>query len=263
MNSLKVAGMSPAVGERSSAVTLFSSSGMYAHREALALTGTVIMAALIGLGGQFLVLNHDEMQDPLTTVELLDLPPVVEPAPQTPPPPPPAAPPVPKSAPPIQAPPVKLASTPLRATENTVSMADRPPETPRPAEAVATPVAPAPAAVEAPPAKPVVEPIATPRSNPAAEGTYRSAARAGIEKQKRYPEEAQQMNMSGAVTLVYVVSREGRLVRVEVEKSSGYAMLDRAAMDAVRRARFEPMPADAWVGTKEQTFRTVIDFSLN
>ncbi|HWR78322.1 MAG TPA: energy transducer TonB [Thiobacillus sp.] len=102
----------------------------------------------------------------------------------------------------------------------------------------------------------------TPRSNPAAEGGYQARARALIERNKSYPEEAMQMGMTGSVVVAYVIDRDGRLVRAEIERPSGYSLLDHAALRAVRRTRFEPIPEDAWVALKEQIFRTRIDFNL-
>ena len=102
----------------------------------------------------------------------------------------------------------------------------------------------------------------TPRSNPAAEGGYQARARALIERNKNYPEEALQMSMTGSVVIAYVIDRDGRLVRAEIDRSSGHSLLDQAALRAVRRARFEPMPADAWIALTEQVFRTRIDFNL-
>lgn len=70
------------------------------------------------------------------------------------------------------------------------------------------------------------------------------------------------MGMTGSVVIVYVIGRDGRLVRAEIEKSSGHSLLDQAALQAVRRARFGPMPEDAWVALMEQVFRTRIVFNL-
>lgn len=268
MSLLNFAGVPSA--SRARAPTLWTSSGWFVHRDNLALFGTVMVTAVVALAAQRVDLQRHVQPEQLTVVDLVELPiplppePEPEPEPQTPPPAPPPprpTPPVPQPLPPTPAPPVKLAA-PLAPTANTVSMAERPPEPPRATEAPATP-APAPRPAPAPVPAAVEEPVAPPRSNAAAEGAYRSGARAGVERQKRYPEEALQMNMTGNVTVVYVVSREGRLVRAEVERSSGYSLLDRAALDAVRRARFEPMPSDAWIGAKEQTFRTVIEFAMN
>jgi protein TonB len=130
--------------------------------------------------------------------------------------------------------------------------------------------APAPVVEVPPPApKPVVQPppqpapvVQAPRSNPVAEGAYQAKARSVIERNKHYPDDALQMGMTGNVVIVYVIDRDGRLVRAEIERSSGHSLLDQAALRAVRRSRFEAMPEDAWVGLKEQIFRTRIDFNL-
>ncbi len=71
------------------------------------------------------------------------------------------------------------------------------------------------------------------------------------------------MNMAGSVVVAYVIGRDGQLVRATIERSSGYSLLDQAALRAVRKARFDPIPEDAWVNVKEQLFRTRIDFKMD
>lgn len=234
-------------------------TSLYAHRDSWAAMGTAVLGSLIVAAGQLpLGMSPVEPRVP-TAVELIELPPPL--TTEAPPPPPPVPRPAVKPMPVPQVPQIAVARAPLPETAQTVSVPEAPREMPN-AKASPTPATEPAKAVDAP-AKPTAEAAPAPRSNPAAEGSYQSGARAGIEKQKRYPEEALQMNMSGVVTVVYVISREGRLIRTEVEKSSGYSLLDRAALDAVRRARFDPIPADAWIGSKEQTFRTRIEFSIN
>lgn len=123
-----------------------------------------------------------------------------------------------------------------------------------------TPVVTPPVPMATPPV-PVTMPQ-TPRSNPAAEGGYQARARALIDRNKNYPEDALQMSMTGSVVVAYVIDRGGRLIRAEVDRSSGHSLLDQAALRAVRRTRFEPIPEDAWVALKEQVFRTRIEFNL-
>ncbi|MBE7446342.1 MAG: energy transducer TonB [Planctomycetia bacterium] len=48
------------------------------------------------------------------------------------------------------------------------------------------------------------------------------------------------MRQEGLVMLTVVIDRKGMPVKVEVEQSSGYQLLDKAALEAVRRWRFQP-----------------------
>ncbi len=67
-----------------------------------------------------------------------------------------------------------------------------------------------------------------------------------------YPAFAKKMGMEGKVMLKVFVSREGRVLQIEVGQSSGYDVLDKAALDAVKIWRFVPArrgdaAIDEWV----------------
>lgn len=230
---------------------------LYDHRHRWAFIGTVGFACAMGLSAQVFQIEHAASSLPATTVDLIELPAPAAIQPARTEPPPPRPPLVRHETPPPS--PVQVTKQALQETAQTIAIAppkqDVAPMAPQQPE-------PPPAPVPHAEIKMAATPPAAPQSNARAEGVYQAAARAGIERQKRYPDEALQMNMTGVVTLIYSISREGRLIRVDVEKSSGHALLDRAALDAVRRTRFESMPDDAWVGMKEQTFRTRIEFSI-
>lgn len=55
-----------------------------------------------------------------------------------------------------------------------------------------------------------------------------------------YPQRARQLHQEGLVILRVEVDQKGLPVQVEVEKSSGYELLDQAAIKAVRHWRFQP-----------------------
>jgi len=55
-----------------------------------------------------------------------------------------------------------------------------------------------------------------------------------------YPHAAARSNVQGTVTLRVLVTREGLPARVELEKSSGSAQLDQAALETVKTWRFAP-----------------------
>lgn len=67
-----------------------------------------------------------------------------------------------------------------------------------------------------------------------------------------YPPVAKRMGMEGMVMLKVLVSQDGGARKIEVAKSSGYEILDRAALEAVKNWRFVPArqgdsPIDEWV----------------
>lgn len=55
-----------------------------------------------------------------------------------------------------------------------------------------------------------------------------------------YPREAQRMNAGGTVLVRATVASDGGVERLELARASGNRHLDRAAMEAVRRWRFQP-----------------------
>ncbi len=56
----------------------------------------------------------------------------------------------------------------------------------------------------------------------------------------RYPKLAKRRNQQGLVVLDVIVDEQGYPLNVTVLKSSGYPVLDKAAMDAVKRWSFKP-----------------------
>jgi protein TonB len=75
-----------------------------------------------------------------------------------------------------------------------------------------------------------------------------------------YPLTAVRQGAQGRVVLWAEVLPDGRAGRVQVEKSSGHAMLDASAMNTVRAWRFTPARQDGVVTT--QAVRIPIDFTL-
>lgn len=59
-------------------------------------------------------------------------------------------------------------------------------------------------------------------------------------KSPQYPKLARQRGQEGAVTLRVEVSAEGQALSVTVLTSSGHSLLDKAAVDAVKKWRFSP-----------------------
>jgi protein TonB len=55
-----------------------------------------------------------------------------------------------------------------------------------------------------------------------------------------YPKRARKRGYEGTVVLLVLVNRQGRVEELHVDRTSGHAMLDRAAQGAVKRWLFEP-----------------------
>ncbi|HCA27391.1 MAG TPA: hypothetical protein DEP05_07115 [Betaproteobacteria bacterium] len=127
-----------------------------------------------------------------------------------------------------------------------------------------------PTLVSAPAAKPKVPPAlartpAAPSaraSNPSLEARYIHAVRLQIERRKRYPALARELDVGGRVGIAYTIDRSGRLIAAAVVKSSGSDILDKAALRAVRTALFPPMPKGAWRGSPHKQFKTTLIYSL-
>ncbi len=142
------------------------------------------------------------------------------PPPEPPPPPPPEPKPVPKPKPLPKAPP----------SERAVKAPEPPPPPP-----VETPVE---------PQKPA-EPQPAPVLPPNADASELNNPAPG------YPDLSRRLGEKGTVTLEILVKADGTVGEVKIKESSGYARLDKAAVNAIKRWRFVPasqagVPIDYW-----------------
>jgi protein TonB len=124
--------------------------------------------------------------------------------------------------------------------------APSPPE-PRLAEALPPPRAtqsrPAPAPVASTPA-PQPAPV-DPGLIVSVEQAYKTALQAEIARHRSYPRIARRLRQEGTVEVGFVVLADGRLTEIELVDSSGYDLLDHAAIQAVRDVRqFRPIPSE-------------------
>lgn len=76
----------------------------------------------------------------------------------------------------------------------------------------------------------------------------------------RYPQEALRRGISGTVRVRVVVAADGSVDRLELAQASGNRYLDRAALEAVRRWRFQPATRNGQPVAAEVT--VPIDFNL-
>jgi protein TonB len=81
---------------------------------------------------------------------------------------------------------------------------------------------------------------AIPAPSPPEQITQAAQPRGGYQVRPVYPEAARQAGVEGTTLLRVRISMDGRVDDVQVQRSAGHAALDRAAVEAVRKWRFEP-----------------------
>ncbi len=135
-----------------------------------------------------------------------------------------------------------------------------PPEPPAPAPTPDESMPPAPAATPAPAIAPEPRSLPRPPAHPhpantapkpaasrgsvnrgsVASGAVGMAARYRSNPKPDYPPEAKRLRQQGVVLLKVEVGADGRAGGVSLERSSGFPLLDQAAIQAVKRWTFEP-----------------------
>jgi len=108
---------------------------------------------------------------------------------------------------------------------------------------------PAPPTTAAPEPSPLpvpVTPAPNPTTAPPAPGQYLSVTQPSYlsRVEPDYPIQARRQHEQGAVTLALYINMLGSLDKVEIVKSSGYPVLDEAAVDAMKQSRFKPAYQD-------------------
>lgn len=78
---------------------------------------------------------------------------------------------------------------------------------------------------------------------------------------KRYPKRAQRRRIQGEVTVSFVLNKLGKVLKKQIEKSSGADILDRAALSMIDRASPLPVPPPGY-GDEPHRFRIPVSFSL-
>lgn len=230
----------------------------FAASGALALHALAI-AAVLGIAGP------QPVREVVRPVEVaLIAPPRPEPPPPPPPEPPKAEPPRPL---PVQAPPPRPAPRPARPKPPPAKPAPQPvapaPEPPRPVAAAVPVDEPRPAAItveaapagtpvaprvaEGVPAAPAPQARAPAPPAPAA-APVRTAPRADASwagnAPPSYPAMARRLGEQGEVRLDVHVGANGNVLDVRLKKSSGSQLLDRTAIETVKKWRFTPATVD-------------------
>lgn len=181
--------------------------------------------------------------------------PVIEPLPEPPPPEPEPVveePPPPPEPPPVVEPEVVLPKPPPEPPKPKPEVkkeAPKPkPEKPKPPRPVVQPVQqaqPAPAAAPPAPAAAPVPAAPAPSAAPSrAVPSWQGRVLGHLERHKRYPRSAQARRQEGVAQVRFTIDREGRVLSVQLDRSSGHSVLDEETVEMVRRASPLPAPPD-------------------
>lgn len=106
-------------------------------------------------------------------------------------------------------------------------------------------------AIAAPPAQHAIQVTAAQaQAAPAAPGAnaradYLASILAQLNRYKQYPPSARRARIQGVVMLHFVMDRSGNVQTADINKKSGYPILDQEALALIRRAQpLPPMPAN-------------------
>jgi protein TonB len=89
----------------------------------------------------------------------------------------------------------------------------------------------------------------------AGEGTgpgdeYFERLRRWLAKHKHYPQDALKQKQQGTVTVAFVLARDGTVLSADIERSSGYPLIDAATLDMMRKASPVPPLPDHFKGER-------------
>jgi periplasmic protein TonB len=87
---------------------------------------------------------------------------------------------------------------------------------------------------------PIAKPIVDPPPKPSPEYVAVTQPNYARRAQPIYPDQARRWHQQGIVTLALFINEQGALDRVEIIQSSGYSLLDAAAVKAMKQSQFEP-----------------------
>jgi len=154
---------------------------------------------------------------------------------------------VPVAPPPLRKP-VKPAPRPMPApVHHAVRHSVPPAQKTEPPRALPEPLAMAPAAPDSVPAPPRAEPVRQaappqpPRSDPGIQARFEDQVRSAVQSAMRYPYAAKLAHISGRTQISFEYLN-GRVSAARISISSGYDMLDNAALQAVSAAAYPPPP---------------------
>ncbi|WP_161495053.1 energy transducer TonB [Caulobacter sp. BP25] len=101
-----------------------------------------------------------------------------------------------------------------------------------------------------------------PPASTRAQGDYAARVRAWLEAHKTYPRKARQRREEGMAEIFLVLDRHGRVLRGELVRGSGYALLDAEVLAMLDRAApFPPAPRE--IAGERLELSAVVDFHLD
>jgi periplasmic protein TonB len=158
---------------------------------------------------------------------------------------------IPKLAPSPAAHPAVTLPVPQPPKPKKMKQAERP-LIPRPEPQTATPM-PAPAMAAPQPSAP---------QNTASErATWQAQLVAWLERYKRYPRVAQEQHQQGVVYLRFAIDRRGKVLSSQINRSSGFELLDDEVLELVQRAQPLPSPPSEVAGDRIELL-VPVSFSL-
>jgi protein TonB len=101
----------------------------------------------------------------------------------------------------------------------------------------------------------------TASSAASARATWQAQLLAWLEKYKRYPRVAQEQRQQGVVYLRFAIDRQGRVLSSQINKSSGFELLDDEVLALVQRAQPLPSPPSEVTGNRIE-LQVPVSFTL-
>lgn len=90
---------------------------------------------------------------------------------------------------------------------------------------------------------------------------YRGMVRQLVESRKKYPRKAVALQQEGVVIARIKLSKDGKLLNVEIVESSSYKILAEATLEAIKGIKkFPEIPAE--LGLNEMTFRLPLKYAI-
>jgi len=244
------------------------------HRShALRWGGSLALVLLLhGIAAWLLLPRHASVDagGPPPAAVMIDLAPLPTPSPPQPAPPEPVLQPQtqPQAAPELPPPPeIEMPQVePSPAPKPAVVLPPKPLQRPKPKPvehpSEVAPERPPPAAAPAvnAPAAPAAAPSAA--SAAASRTTWQSQLVGWLERYKRYPRAAREQSQEGTAYLRFAIDRQGHVLSAQIEKGSGFSLLDEEVLELVQRAQPLPPPPPEVPGA--QIVLTVpVQFSLS
>ena len=228
----------------------------------LALHGGLLLIAMLRQA----VIEPIGMPPAAVMMDLAPLPAVSAPTVQTPPPEPEQqplplpGPELPKFEPsPAPHPPVALPAPQPPKPKPKAQRIERPPVPQR--EPVSAPPTSAPAATVPTPPEPTASTSQTASSASSTRATWQAQLVAWLEKYKRYPRVAQEQRQQGVAYLRFTIDRQGKVLASQINRSSGFELLDDEVLALIQRAQPLPSPPAEVTGDRIE-LQVPVAFSL-